>query len=110
MRSLVALTAALLLTLGGCASTRQERAAAFQQELPQLVTACNAAFSYVGGPPDRDINACTQLSVRKSLGLTDPATVRAYQRYSSNKTQGAAARDSAQRGTYAVSIPLPQVQ
>jgi hypothetical protein len=97
--------------LAGCASTRQERAAAFQRELPQLVTACNEVFAPNPSISRRvGINACHQLAKKRSLGFTDPATVRAYQRYTSSNFLSQAARDTGLRGTYAIPYPLPQVQ
>ena len=109
---------ALLVTaiaLAGCASTRQERAAALQRELPQLVAACNGWFQVdprVEGPTTRrdGLKACDRLAVGKSLTLADPDAVSAYQRYTSNKSQSQAARDFGQRGVHIVPAPLPQVQ
>jgi hypothetical protein len=105
----------IALALAGCASTRQERAAAFQQELPQLVAACNGWIQVdarLDGPTIRrdGLKACDRLAAGDSLGLADPAAVRAYQRYTSSKFQGQAAADRGQRGTYAIPQPLPQVQ
>jgi hypothetical protein len=74
-------------TLSGCASTREESAIAFQQQLPQLVTACNTAFrdgSQFGfdivGISD-GIDACDRLAKERSLRLADPAAVKIYQSY-----------------------------
>jgi hypothetical protein len=100
----------IAMTLAGCASTRQERAAAFQQELPQLVVACNGwiqADPRLDGPTIRrdGLAACNRLAVKKSLNLADPAAVSAYQNYK-NESLGKGYTSS----TLAVPMPLPQVQ
>jgi hypothetical protein len=100
----------IAVTLAGCASTRQERAAAFQQELPQLVAACNGwaqADPRIDGPTSgrEAFKACDRLSVRKSLTLTDPATVSAYHRAKSG-----ALRSPPTWGVVSVPAPLPQNQ
>ena len=105
MQKIALLTIAV--ALAGCASARQERAAAFQHELPQLVAACNA---WAGPPLDatsrRDgLKACDRLSARRSLTLTDPATVSAYHRAKSGSLQSPPTW-----GVVSVPAPLPQVQ
>ena len=105
----------IAVALAGCASARQERAAAFQHDLPRLVAACNGwiqADAQLDGPTIRrdGLKACDRLAVGNSLGLADPATVSAYQRYTSSKFQSQAGWDSGRRGTYAIPQPLPQVQ
>jgi hypothetical protein len=76
---------AIAVALTGCATTRQERAAAFQQEAPQLVASCNKAFSDAG-PRTRDgINACGRLATKDSLGLVEPATANAYTSYANSR-------------------------
>lgn len=100
----------IAITLTACANTRQDRAAAFQQELPQLVAACNGWIQLdprLDGPTSRHdgLEACNRLAVRKSLGLADPATVSAYQRYKSQSLGKGYTSD-----TLAVPMPLPQVQ
>jgi hypothetical protein len=101
----------MAVTLVGCASTRQERAAAFQRELPQLLAACNGwarAEPRLDGPSRRDgLKACDRLSVRNSLVLADPATVSAYHRTLSGSPSMSAPQT---RGTYSVPAPLPQSQ
>ena len=103
-------TVALLIigvTLAGCASVRQEQAADFQRELPELVATCNGladADGHRGG-----FNACRKLAVRKRLGLADPAAASAYR----SAMSGAGANQILQSGvsaTTAVPMPLPQVQ
>jgi hypothetical protein len=81
-------------TLVGCASTREERAAAFEEELPQLVAACNgwrqsdvAVGQVVRG---QGLNACSRLRDENSLRFADPAAANAYMRY----TQGASPRNN----------------
>jgi hypothetical protein len=100
-------------TLAGCAGTRQERAAEFQHELPQLVADCNE-WMQVGprldGPTIRHegYKACRRLAGKKSLGLADPAAASAYMR-----TLNAGANSILNSGaslTTAVPMPLPQVQ
>jgi hypothetical protein len=99
-------------TLAGCASARQERAAAFQQQLPQLVTACNALADPSGDAATsrRDAaEACERLALNKSLGLADPPTVRAYLRYRAGVVQGQVSRSAPSAPTI-IPAPLPQVQ
>jgi hypothetical protein len=98
---------AIAVTLAGCAATRQERAAAFQQELPQLVAACNGwADPRLDASTRRDgLRACDRLSVRQSLILTAPATVSAYHRAKSG-----ALRSPPTWGVVSVPAPLPQSQ
>jgi hypothetical protein len=100
----------MAVTLAGCASTRQERAAAFYQELPQLVAACNGwmqADTRLDGPTIRrdGLAACNRLAVRQRLNLADPATVSAYQHYRSQSLGKGYTSD-----TLAIPMPLPQVQ
>lgn len=72
-------------TLVGCASTRAERATAFQQEVPQLVATCNEGFGG-GGPRTREgIHACGRLATKKSLGLADPAAASSYLSYANSR-------------------------
>jgi hypothetical protein len=100
-------------TLAGCANTRQERAAEFQRELPQLVSACNQWIEVdarLDGPTTRydGYKACRRLAGKKSLGLADPAAARAY-----IGTLGAGESSILNSGaslTTAVPMPLPQVQ
>lgn len=99
--------------LAGCASSRQERAAAFQQELPELVASCNGWIQVdprLDGPTIRrnGYNACRRLAVENSLGSADPAAASAYRRTlgvgpSSIQNSGASA-------TTVVPIPPNQVQ
>jgi hypothetical protein len=98
---------AVAVALAGCASTRQERAAAFRQELPQLVTACNGwADPRLDAATRREgLRACDRLSVRKSLTLADPATVSLYQRSKSSDL-----RSPPTWGVVSVPMPLPQNQ
>jgi hypothetical protein len=101
-------------TLAGCASTRQERAAEFQRELPQLLAACNGWVHVdprLDGPTIRrdGFNACRRLAVKKSLGLADPAVVSAYTR-TMNQEPANHIHNSGASATYAVPMPLPQVQ
>lgn len=105
MRKLTLLVVAVV--LAGCASTRAERAAAFQQELPQLVEACNGWLDpRLDATSRRDgFNACERLSVKRSLTLADPATVQAYQR-----SKSASLQSPPTWGVVAVPLPLPQVQ
>jgi hypothetical protein len=65
-------------TLVACANTRQERAAAFQREAPQLVASCNEAFN--GAGPRTGFAACRRLAANNSLDLVDPAAASAYVR------------------------------
>ena len=97
--------------LASCASTRQERAAAFQRELPQLVARCNAL-----GDPSLDVTirrdgatACEQLALNKRLDLADPATASAYLRWRAGVV-GRQASTTWQAPPTAVLAPLPQVQ
>ena len=77
----------IAVALSGCASTRQERAAEFQRDLPQLVADCNTAFRDgtqfgVAIVAIREgIDACNRLAKERSLGLADPAAVNSYQSY-----------------------------
>ena len=74
-------------TLSGCASTREESALAFQQQLPQLVADCNLAFrdgtQFGVGivAVSEGIEACDRLAKERSLGLANPAAVNSYQGY-----------------------------
>jgi len=89
-------------TLAGCATTRQERADAFRQALPQLVSACNEAFS--DDPLTRDgINACARLATKGSLGLANPEAASAYVRYAGDRWQGRVGADTA--GAHTPYIP-----
>jgi len=100
-------------TLAGCASTRQQNAAAFQRELPELVASCNGWIqvdSRLDGPTIRrdGYQACRRLAVKNSLSLADPAAVSAYRR-----TLNAGANsilNSGASATTVIPIPLPQVQ
>jgi len=72
--------------LVGCASTHEQRVAAIQAELPQLVAACNDAFQ--GGSKvglvvrsSQGIEACDRLAFAGSLDQVRPATAEAYQSY-----------------------------
>jgi hypothetical protein len=101
-------------TLAGCASTRQEKAAAFQRDLPQLVAACNGWIEVdprLDGPTIRSdgFKACRQLSVNKSLTLVHPAIASAYVR-SVSHNGASSIQNSGASATYAVPMPLPQVQ
>jgi len=103
----------LAATLAGCASTRQERAAEFQRELPQLVSACNQWIevdSRLDGPTTRydGYNACRRLAGKRSLGLADPAAASAYIR--TLRAGGNPILNSGASLTTAVPMPLPQVQ
>jgi hypothetical protein len=96
-------------TLIGCASTRQERAAEFQQQLPQLVAACNEWIHVdprLDGPTIRRdrLKACDRLAAERSLGLTEPATARAYVSYKSNAWQSRIGLDNG-RGPYSQPSP-----
>ena len=100
-------------TVAGCATTPQERAAEFQRELPQLVSACNGWIQVdpqLDGPTIRQdgYTACRRLAGKKSLSLADPAAASAYVR-----TLRAGANSISNSGaslTTAVPMPLPQVQ
>ena len=72
--------------LAGCASTREERLAAIQAELPKLVTACNGAFGDGSELVPIGIEACDRLARARSLDLADPAAAELYRRYSAEKT------------------------
>jgi hypothetical protein len=101
-------------TLTGCASTPEEKAAAFQRDLPQLVAACNGWIqvdSRLDGPTVRSdgFKACRQLSANKSLALVDPATAKVYVR-TMNERGANSIRNSGASLTTAVPMPLPQVQ
>jgi len=77
-------------TLAGCATTRQERAAEFQQKLPQLVAACNEWIRVdprLDGPTIRrdGLKACDRLAAKRRLGLVDSAIARAYVSHKNNK-------------------------
>ena len=98
----------IALAVAGCASTRQERAAEFQRELPQLVATCNSLTDQTGRLERRDaFDACRRLSVRNSLELADPATVSAYVRSAGQTSSG---QSTVQSAPYAIPMPLPQVQ
>ena len=77
----------IAVAVAGCASTRQERAEAFQQELPQLIAACNEAFSGADSLTRDGINACERIAAKKGLRLTDPATASAYVRYANARSE-----------------------
>jgi hypothetical protein len=85
-------------TVVGCASTREERVAAIQAELPQLVDACNGAFedgSKLGLGMvviNQGIDACDRLAYGRSLSLVRPATAELYQRYRVTRNYHAANR------------------
>jgi hypothetical protein len=112
LRTLVTVLA-VAATLAACGGTRQERAAEFQRELPQLVGACNGwvqVDTRLDGPTIRHdgYKACRRLAGEKSLGLADPAAASAYLR-----TLSAGANSIQNSGaslTTAVPMPLPQVQ
>ena len=99
--------------LAGCAGTRQERAAEFQRELPQLVAACNGWIQVdprLDGPPIRHdgYKACRRLAGKKRLNLADPAAASAYVR--TLRVPGNSIQNSGASLTTAVPMPLPQVQ
>ena len=77
----------IAVTLSGCASTREESALAFQQQLPQLVADCNLAFrdgtQFGVGivAVSEGIDACDRLAKERSLSLADPVAVDSYQSY-----------------------------
>jgi hypothetical protein len=98
----------LAVTLAGCASTRQERAAAFQRELPELVAACNGWIDPNSLHDERSdgFEACSRLAVKKSLGLADPVAASAYIR----SRGGRIGPTTPLSAPYAVPMPLPQVQ
>jgi len=87
----------LAAALAGCASTRDESAAAIQAELPQLVAACNGAFrdgSEKGletvtiriAVITEGLDACDRLARAGSLDHVRPATAEIYQRYRDTMT------------------------
>jgi hypothetical protein len=73
------------IVIAGCASTREERAAAFQREVPQLVATCNASFGGSGPRTREGVNACGRLANKKSLDLVDPSAARAYTSYANSR-------------------------
>ena len=78
--------------LAGCASTRQERAAELQRELPQRVAACNGWIhvdTRLDGPTIQHdgLKACDRLAAKRRLGLADPATARAYMSDKNGRSQ-----------------------
>jgi hypothetical protein len=92
-RAMIIIAAAIVFT--GCATSREERAVAFQRELPQLVAACNnwrqsdvADGRIVRGA---GLNGCSRLRDENSLQLAEPAAVSAYMRY----TQGPRSNEAA---------------
>jgi hypothetical protein len=102
----------LAATLVGCASARQERAEQFQQELPQLVAACNGWIdtnTQLDGPTIRreGLKACERLAARGRLGLTDPAAAREYVSYKSRAWQGQAGLGSGGNGYFTPSSSQP---
>jgi hypothetical protein len=101
-------------TLAGCASTRQERAAEFQRELPQLVAECNGWVHMdprLDGPTIRHdgFKACRRLSANDRLALVDPAIASAYVR-SVSQNGASSIQNSGASGTTVVPIPPNQVQ
>jgi hypothetical protein len=87
------------ITLAGCAGTREQRAAAFQQEVPQLVAACNGwqQSDITDGEVIRGhgLKGCSRLRDENSLRLADPMAVSAYLRYvQGGRTNQAAAAGS----------------
>jgi hypothetical protein len=98
-KAIVVLAAATI--FAGCASTREERAAAFRQEAPRLVAACNGwqqsdvtDGEVVRGP---GLRGCSRLRDENSLQLADPVAVGAYLRY----VQGGRTNDAAAAGASA---------
>lgn len=86
-------------TLVGCATPREERAAAFRQEAPQLVAACNGwqQSDVTDGEVVRGhgLKGCSRLRDENSLQLADPTAVSAYLRYvQGGRTNQAAAAGS----------------
>lgn len=86
-------------TLVGCAGTREQRAAAFQREVPQLVAACNGwqQSDVTDGEVIRGhgLQGCSRLRDENSLQLADPMAVSAYLRYvQGGRTNQAAAAGS----------------
>jgi hypothetical protein len=77
----------IALALAGCASTREQSAIEFQQQLPQLVTDCNTAFrdgakfGVAVVAISEGIDACDRLAKERSLSLAETAAVDSYQRY-----------------------------
>jgi hypothetical protein len=67
-------------TLASCASARQDRAAAFHREAPQLVASCNEAFGGTAARTRGGLDACRRLAAHDSLGLVDAAVAKAYVR------------------------------
>jgi hypothetical protein len=104
---------AVAASLAGCAGARQERAAEFQRELPQLVAACNGWIQVdprLDGPTTRHdgYKACRRLAGKKSLSLADPAAASAY--VSTLNAGASSIQNSGASLTTAVPMPLPQVQ
>ena len=105
----------IALTLAGCASTAQQRQAAFQQELPGLVAACNgwSQTDVSNGQIVRGVGlqACSRLRDENSLQLADPAAVTAYMRYTNgwrpNRISAAAAGASAFPSIPLGTTPIP---
>src|SRR5215467_143465 len=95
--------------LAGCASTREERVAAIQAELPQLVDACNGAFQdgrKLGlgiVTVSEGIEACGRLADARSLDLVRPVTAELYRRYRAEERTrtGSHMQDEAARATQA---------
>jgi hypothetical protein len=91
-KAIVVLAAATI--FAGCAGTREQRAAAFQQEVPRLVAACNGwrQSDVVDGQVIRGagLKACSRLRDENSLQSADPAAANAYMRYA----QGASPRSN----------------
>ena len=88
----------LAAALAACVTQRDERVAAIQAELPQLVDACNGAFR--DGSPiglgivviSQGIDACDRLAQGRSLALVRPTTAELYQRYRVTRDYHAAER------------------
>jgi hypothetical protein len=82
-------------TLSACASTREESAIAFQQQLPQLVADCNTAFRDgtkfgVGIVAiSEGIDACDRLAKERSLSLVDATAIDSYQSYKHSRALSA---------------------
>ena len=80
-------------TFSGCASTREESAIAFQEQLPQLVADCNMAFrdgtQFGLGvvAVSEGVDACDRLAHERSLSLANPAAVKSYQSYRVSRTR-----------------------
>jgi hypothetical protein len=86
---------ALAIALAGCAAPRQERARAFQAELPQLVAACNHWRQSDVTDDGRiargeGLEACSRLRDENSLQLADASAVSAYRSYTNTPTRAAA--------------------